>query len=210
MAFLPPLGFLTPILLKGTWKKFIFGNVTPEGFIFGEHQGITETTESRPQHHYFGRKSGTDFSDYVIARGDPPRLAEVIGGLFRILNNYQYADDDPRDKIRGETHQSNLFGYWGLAPLGSQDSGIPPEDLPPDVGHQLPPLTGVIIVAFYGGDTAVMGGYLSRARIRDVVRIDGSDSVLFGHNAEILVGEGDDMSDYKKLYNRWGYFCLKK
>jgi len=55
-----------------------------------------------------------------------------------------------------------------------------------------------------------MCGYLSSARIRDVVRIDGSDSVLLGHDTDISVGAGDDMSDYKKLYNRWGYFCLKK
>jgi hypothetical protein len=74
ISIVPILSIFGAWALKNKWKKFIFGNVTPEGFILGKREGINDTANSRPQHHYFGRKSGTDFASYEIARGDRPRV----------------------------------------------------------------------------------------------------------------------------------------
>jgi len=198
-----------------------FGDSTPEGYVFGKRDNIHRDQLSRPHHYHFGRKPGREFADYIIDVGDSPQADEFIGGLFRTVNNYTDALDDPRADSNGVriTHQRHDFGYWGLAPLSISDPDLKAGGVEgayealSAYDHQyfpeLPGCVGVLIVVFYGGDTSVMAGKLIGVRVKEAVRIDDSDSVLFGHGAEILVGKGDDMSVYKRLYNKWGYMTVR-
>ena len=199
----------------GLLKRKYFGDSVAQGYIYGNREHIVETKNSRPHQHYFGRRADRFFPDYEINEGDPPPIAEFIGGLFRTVENYDIGSDSQ------DAHkQSNDFGYWGLAPLSIQDKDLKEgsiesalEELQNYDRQHNPDLSaclGVLITVFYGGNTQELAKILISARVKDAVRIDGSDSILFGHGAEILVGKDDEMSDAKKLYNKWGYQCQKE
>lgn len=219
------LDFIETAAIDALKQKY-YGNTIPEGYIYGKRDNITETSQSRPKHHHFGRKSGRAFADYVIARGEAPAIDEVIGGLFRTVDNYTDANDNPRDLPSpdgvSEKHQTNDMGYWGLVPLAIDDPILRKAGLEgaleslssfdrrnyPDLPST--PLPGLLFIVFFGGDTSVMAQNLISVRVKDAVRIDGSDSILFGRDTTILVGDGDKMSERKKLYNHWGYCCRKE
>lgn len=180
-----------------------FSSSVPEGFIYGTNEGIAETTESRPQQHYFGRRGGRNFENYEIGNGDPPISDEAIGGLFRAVDAYRSADPLP-DQVVG-------FGLWGIAPLTNDpalaEAGVIEalEELAErEPGHEeLGELTGVLITAFWWGRVATVIDLFVAARVKEAVRIDGNSSILLGRGAEILVNE--NMITPKRYYNKWGY-----
>ena len=183
-------------------KYSLYVSDESEGFIIGNREGISEKKpqESRPTQHHFGRKQGRYFEDYDIAVGDPPNVSEWIGGLFRTLNNYQFA----------EPEQFNTFGIWGLAPLDVSDPEIRSaveeymRNEPRTDGPPLPKCTGLLIAAFWSGSLKDFATILANDRVMDAARIDGSDSIVMGRgNGLVFDGE----TEKKKMYNRWGFQC---
>lgn len=188
-------------------KKLFYSGWAPDGYLFGHRESISIARVSRPTQSHFGRRSGRQFEDYVIATGDSPQIAEVMGALFRSVNNY--APVDPETKRIGA-------GFWGLAPLDPADTRWRDSGLDSaleririhDTADGLPPLTGLLITAFYNGEMSVPATLLAAAHVRDAVRIDGNDSILLGGASGLVIG--DDMPDYKRHYNRWGYQCRRE
>jgi hypothetical protein len=131
-------------------------------------------------------------------------IEEVIGGLFRAVDAYRPADH-VADQIVG-------FGLWGLAPvvndrtLDEAGIGAAIDDLHLREGREeleLPPLTGVLVCAFWWGLISTLIDLFVAARIKDAVRVDGNSSILLGRGDKILVNE--TMIEPKRYYNRWGY-----
>jgi hypothetical protein len=188
-------------------KTLFWAGEHPDGYLFGEREHINIANVSRPNGSHFGRRAGRQFEDYVIGTGDSPRIAEVMGALFRSVNNYAVVDPYP----------SGIgAGFWGLAPLNPadpiwQESGLDSaleRLLIHDPSGNLPPLTGLLITAFYWGPPPTVAAFLASALVKDAVRIDGNDSILLGHGTEIIVGTS--MPDHKRLYNRWGFQCRRE
>jgi hypothetical protein len=75
---------------KSVVQTLCYGGGRPQGYIFRTREHIVQTSIARPGLYYFGRTNGKRFEDYKIAKGDPSpeEMAEVIGGLFRTLDNY--------------------------------------------------------------------------------------------------------------------------
>jgi len=174
-----------------------------QGHIFGSHEGISETKIDRPALHYFGRRTGRLFSDYEIAQGEAPQIEEVIGGLFRNVANYIDAE---------ASAQTIGHGVWGLAPFGIDadlgDAGLGPAVETYEANDTItepnkPHCIGLVIAVFSWEDVKQIATLLIAARVKDAVRVDGNDSILFGHHQTLLYG--DDMGDAKRFYNRWGY-----
>src|SRR5690606_14226119 len=70
----------------------------------------------RPRLFHFGR-TGPEFADYVIGRGDPDGLVEAVGGLFGGVSDYRPYTVDHHFRV----------GYWCVAPLDDlalRDQGI--------------------------------------------------------------------------------------
>ena len=171
------------------------------GHIIGKAQGISEKVISRPTQHFFGRKTGRNFSSYLISQGDPAGVDEAIGGLFRTVKNYQPVD--PNDT-------TNQWGFWGLAPMTSTDAALKEAGIDdaleeyhtkePKPG-ELPACDGLIITVFTLGK--VLKQELVNIRVKDAVRVDGASSVLMGKGATLLVG--NSMIDPKRLLQKWGF-----
>ena len=179
-----------------------YSSSTPDGYVYGTNEGISETTRSQPQQHFFGRRDGRQYENYAIAQGDPPLSGEFIGGLFRSVDVYRAADPFP--------DQSVGFGLWGLAPLADdatlREAGIEQAIAAlreTEGSEELPPPTGVAICAFWWGPIPAVIDLFVQARVKDAVRIDGNSSILLGRGNEILVNE--TMIEPKRYYNRWGY-----
>ncbi|MGA9294128.1 MAG: hypothetical protein WCE54_23005 [Ignavibacteriaceae bacterium] len=211
------------IMFQGRAAQFWAGH-NPHGNIFGVKESISIVGKPRPMQHYFGRKQGRFFPDYEIGQGSPggPTNAggfnEVIGALFRTVNNYTAVD--PQTSGIGA-------GHFGLAPLLTNNNtpadihlgnaGIKeavdeyhnkeehfkdenfPNFQPP--ANNAPLCRGLIITVFYWG--AIIDKQLVSIRVKDAVRIDGNASILLGHHTTAVVGA--QMPIHKQNYNKWGY-----
>jgi len=147
---------------------------------------------------HFGRGLGTDFDSYTVGSGNPVGLAEASGGLYPpAILNYVVTPD---------THGSNQWFYWGLAPLkptGTDEVGLK-NALAAYASIGSPrPLNGLIIGLFYHGGRGDVVQHLADVSVRDAVKLDGSDSVLLGHDSTIEWGDG--MTAYKRIWMRWGF-----
>jgi hypothetical protein len=160
----------------------------PLGHVIGTQQGIRETTVDRPRVSHFGRRAGTAFSDYVIARGDPDGLVEAVGGLYRPLADYQPYSGD----------RVLRTGYWGLAPLRDNPvaHGRAVDDALTDG------CDGLIVFAAGRADTGRLAALLASVGVRDAVQVDGGDSLLLGRGRSVLVGRC--MPVWKRLLQVWG------
>lgn len=179
---------------------------SPKGYIYGT--GISsETTISVPNGKYFGKKVlSAYFSDYVIGSGDSPAITEVIGGLGDNVSNYQPVDPEKN---------TNQYIYWGLAPL--DDSVLIDEGIGKPLGElkkydsehhrDLVPLDGVIITVYRISRPMQMATSLSNIRVKDAVRIDGSDSCVFKVGTNTIIGDG--MIFYKRITFEHGYKFVK-
>jgi hypothetical protein len=194
------------------------GTRDSEGYIYGSAEGITETKLSRPNSHYLGRNQGRLFGDYVVERGDPPQITEVIGGLKRSVENYSPGDD--KDTLA-------LLGCWGLAPIlsapadklilfesaglqealnGYEERMLKPreEDIPYGPGVESTDLCdGLIVALFGGGSTGQYSSILASVLTKEAVRVDGNGSILLATGSTAL--QGGTMPYYKEKYNKWGY-----
>jgi len=62
------------------------------------------------------------------------------------------------------------------------------------------PVTGLIVGLYYNSNSHLE--LLTDIGVKDAVKLDGSDSVLFGHGDTVL--RGAEMSAYKTVWMRWG------
>jgi hypothetical protein len=148
---------------------------------------------------YFGRGQGTDFSSYQIGIGNPPAgLAEASGGLYLpTIQNYV---------VKPDSHGSNQWFYWGLAPIKVE---VPDEVGLKDAlaryvmaGAAKAP-DGLIIGLLYNGAGGDKVQHLADVGVRDAVKLDGSDSVMLGHESTLEYGA--DMTEYKSVWMKWGF-----
>jgi hypothetical protein len=195
-----------------------FATTTSEGYITGRSESISERVLSRPNADYFGRDGGRLFADYTVAHGDPPVMAEVIGGLKRSVQDYVAVDaNDP----------TALLGCWGLAPLLAATT--PQLELLEEAGFvealeaytELPEeredgwipvgegvgagdgCDGLIVALFGGGNPPQYANILASILVKEAVRVDGNGSILLASGATGL--QGVPMPYHKQKYNRWGY-----
>lgn len=175
-----------------------FGGV-PYGDVVGASQNIDihGPVSSTPLG-YFGRDSGTSFESYKIGLGNPAGLAEASGGLYApAILNYQVTPD---------THGSNQWFYWGLAPLkpqGPEGAELRDALTAYAAAGASKPVTGLIVGLFYHSGGGGIVQHLADIGVRDAVKLDGSDSVLLGHDKTVLWGNG--MTGYKRVWMRWGF-----
>jgi hypothetical protein len=153
---------------------------------------------------YFGRGPGTDFASYKIGDGNPPGLVEASGGLYPppLLDG----------KFKADGFGRNQWLYWGLAPLtpdAADAAGL--KGAMADyatamkvygVAAASKPVTGLIIALAYNGDGTTVQ-HLVDAGVTDAIKVDGNDSVLFGHESTVLWG--DAMTDRKRTWLNWGF-----
>jgi len=190
-----------PALWLRCARRFYSGE-SPDGHVISSSRAIVETRNSRPRLLFFGREGGRWFEHYRIGQGDPPLEGSFVGGLFRATRDYQACPAD-RDDVVGN-------GIWGLAPLDGADRHMIPSGIKESLeayndatsGQPVPPCTGVIVVLCCWGQVAAAAEMLVRARVRDAVRIDGNNSLLFGHGRTVVVGER--MPLRKQLLQSWG------
>lgn len=198
-------------------KKYFTAHVA-EGYVFGNSENIVWDDLSRPRAAYFGRLSGRTFADYTIGQGDAPRIPEVIGGLFRSVNNYAAVDQGVAAQV----------GTWGLAPILAapeeklillRESGMDGaleeyEKVLKEGGEEITPigegaddtLTGLIVALFGGGSPAAFANILAQVLVKDAVRVDGNSSILLVQGSNVLRGAG--MNGPKIAYNLNGYMFL--
>lgn len=160
----------------------------PLGHVIGARDGICETAVDRPRVSHFGRRDGTAFADYVIARGDPDGLVEAIGGLYRPLAGYQPYSGD----------RVLRTGYWGLAPL--RDNPVAHGRAVDDALEE--GCEGLIVFAAGRANTGRLAALLASVGVRDAVQIDGGDSLLLGFGRTVVVGRW--MPVWKRVLQVWG------
>jgi hypothetical protein len=195
-----------------------FSTSKSEGYITGTSESISERVLSGPNADYFGRNGGRLFANYVVANGDLPVMAEMIGGLKRSVRGYAAVDpNDPTAQL----------GCWGLAPLsvapgarleilkeaGLEEaleaySEVPeePEDGWVPVGEGVGVADGCdgLIVALFGsGNPPQYANILAQVLVKDAVRVGGNASILLASGRTGL--QGVPMPYYKQKYNRWGH-----
>lgn len=163
----------------------------PLGHVIGEREGIHETSVDRPRVSYFGRGSGTEFTDYQIARGNPDGMNEAVGGLFRPIADYEPYTGDRVIRT----------GYWGLAPLVDSPVVRGPAASAAraaiDDGCE-----GVIMFAAGRANTGRLAALLASVGVKDAVQVDGGDSLLFGRSTDVIVG--GLMPEWKRMLQVWG------
>jgi hypothetical protein len=205
-------------VVDNAFQVSYFSTSTSEGYITGTSESISERVLSRPNADYFGRDGGRLFANYVVANGDPPVMAEVIGGLKRSVRDYIAVDpNDPTAQL----------GCWGLAPLltapepqleilkkaGLEEaleaySEVPeePEDGWVPIGEGVEAADGcdgLIVALFGGGRPPQYANILAQVLVKEAVRVDGNASILLASGGTGL--QGVPMPYYKQKYNRWGY-----
>jgi hypothetical protein len=171
----------------------------PVGYVIGSARGVKIT---KPCAHlgYFGRGTGTDFASYKIGQGDPGTLAEAIGGLFAPgVTDYKIADYESKC-------QANQWFFWGLAPLAADDARFKETGLADALASysgagSAKPVPGLLVGLYYCSSSHAQ--LLVDIGVKDAVKLDGSDSVLFGHGDTVLVG--DSMFDAKRVSHSWGF-----
>jgi len=145
---------------------------------------------------YFGRNAGTSFESYEIGKDNPAGLTEASGGLYtpELLGGKSYPT----------SHTSNMWFYWGLAPLKPPTPDNAGLKNALDQFAKAPgckALTG-LIVGLYLHDKPANVSLLANVGVTDAVRLDGGDSVLFGYDDTVLVGTG--MSRHKRMWLQYG------
>jgi hypothetical protein len=180
-----------------------YWNRAADDWFGGAPYGNIESTSNQIRIHvppcgapvgYFGRKSGTGFDSYEIGYGDPVGFSEATGGLLSPgIKDF---------KVLETSYGANQWFYWGLAPLRPKlnDAAGLGDAIAAYSGSGRKPLTGLIVGVFYQDNCHVQ--LLADIGVRDAVRLDGSDSVLFGHDTTLLWGE--QMTSYKRIWMRWG------
>jgi hypothetical protein len=175
----------------------------PCGYVLGNN-GLIQI--KRPASHlaYFGRGQGTDFGSYSIGMGDPVGYTEAIGALQLAAKDYKATDVELASG-------SNQWLYWALIPLSDAGSRLPTQAGMKEAlsdyaaaGSKAP--DGLIIGVYYNTNSRIQ--LLIDVGARDVVRLDGSDSVIFGRGSEVLVG--DTMTPSKKIAQGWGFAFYPK
>ena len=193
---------------KESWTKAAadrYGSI-PCGDVTGTSRGINAVAPPPGTNRfgYFGRGQGTGFASYKIGNGNPTGLVEAAGGLYPpvLLGGKFTADGFGR----------NQWLYWGLAPL--QPDAADEVGLKRALEHYAvamkvegvaaaaKPVAGLIIALAYNGDGTVVQ-HLVDAGVTDAVKVDGNDSVLFGHHTKVLWG--DAMTDRKRVWLNWGF-----
>jgi hypothetical protein len=166
----------------------------PLGFVLGSREGIHETTISRPNIFYFGRR-GFEFDDYRINRGDPSDESEAIGGLFGGVRDYEPYT----------VNHLNRVGYWCLAPLTDDPllvrQGVGPALSSYETATGVP-CRGLLMAVAGWANTQCLSHLLSAIRVRDAAQIDGGDSLLMGSGRTLR--QGALMPEWKRLLQRWG------
>jgi len=197
----PPPAITPPRLesdqVKNEWKKTgkEFLAARPCGYIVGNKNSIRWDTSAKHLA-YFGRAAATDFGSYTVGDGDPSGMAEAIGAVIRAVKEYAVVPDE-------SAIGSNQYFYWGLAPLDPEAPRFKESGLKEALGaySQTNPPRGLIFGIFYQGPSHAQ--LMVDAGVKDAVRIDGSDSVIFGHHKTLLWG--DAMIQYKRVAQCWGY-----
>ena len=172
----------------------MFQQSTPVGSIQGSR--VTNLHIPVANACYFGR-SGNKFGDYVIARGDTKGEAEAMGGLAESVYNYVPQKAPP---------SSNTFCHWGLVPLTGKDSRILQQASNQKAIAEYAKqetTAGVIFCVAYSGHC--LDSTLPTLGVRHAVRLDGSDSVVFGAGAKLHWG--NSMVEYKRVAHQWGLVC---
>lgn len=171
---------------------------TPVGHVISA--GQLKCSSRAPNLAYFGRNQGTGFSSYTIGSGrDPTGLSEAIGGILMAIQNYAI---DPGE--RGIN--SNQYVYWGLAPLAATDLRFNNTGLAAALqAYAKAPkggtVAGLIFGMFYQNNSHAQ--LMLDIGVKDAVRLDGSDSTLFGRGQTVLWGEG--MVHYKRIAQQYGF-----
>ncbi|HEV8679807.1 MAG TPA: hypothetical protein VGQ90_10565 [Stellaceae bacterium] len=185
----------------------------PYGSVVGKDGGIPNTArrggtidekvnDKSMQPGFFGRGAGTNFESYKIGQGEPVNLVEASGGLY-----------DPeilKGKVTPLPHASNMWFWWGLAPVKAPQ-GPDPDGVKNALaayaaapGNRAP--TG-LIVGLYVQDKTAKVQLLADVGVTDAVRLDGGDSVLLGHGNTLVVGE--TMSHHKRVWLQYGFAFFK-
>ena len=181
---------------KAVWtdqKARHYGGIAPNGYVLGTTAVVRECTVARPRLHYFGRRAGTSFGDYEIAKGDPGDLAEAIGGLFRVVDDFRpYTISRPM-----------RTGFWGLAPL-SASPVLADDDVDAALAaYEAGRPAGLIVGVAGWANTRRLARMLADIGVRDAVQFDGSNSLLFGGDGRLLIGRR--MPGRKRLLQAWGF-----
>ena len=172
---------------------------TPCGYVIGTKGSIMWNTSAKHLAH-FGRKAGTDFASYQVGDGDPTGLSEAIGALIRAINEYKVLPDE-------SAINCNQYFYWGLAPLQPDAAHFKNSGLGDALtqyakaGNRPNAPAGLIFGLFY--QAASQATLMVQIGVKDAVRLDGSDSVIFGHHKTLLWG--DSMFQYKRISQGWGF-----
>jgi len=169
----------------------------PLGWVLGAHEGIEETTVSRPRIFWFGRGSGMTFADYCVGQGDPVGAEEAVGGLFRGVTGYRTTT----------VERVMRTGYWALAPLtdgpaAQRDTTRRTVELYQARRRASHPCTGLVIVVAGRAHVRRLNQLLVTIGVRDAVQFDGGDSLLLGHDRSVLLGRS--MPRWKRVLQCWG------
>ena len=190
---------VTPTRIE-TWSSMkAWEGGGPCGYVLGNNGTIRI---ERPAAHlaYFGRRLGTDFASYGIGMGDPVGYVEAIGALQLAVKDYEAT------AVELNSNHNQWF-YWGLIPFSGEGTRLASQaDLKPALaayagagGGKIP--EGLIIGLYYHTNSHIQ--LLIDIGARDVARLDGSDSVMFGRGSDLLVG--DSMHATKRIAQGWGF-----
>ena len=192
---------VTSAVISWTRSKCLedFKKSSPTGWIVGRR--VNDIQNSAPNGWFFGRK-GESYSEYTIAKGDPARQQEAIGGLVPSV------DDFKPSWVDGVT--SNTYCHWGLAPLYGDTSKIHAGASSKEAIDKYMKGMGLTEAVDNSGGVAFCVAYsgkcidttIAKLGVRYAVRLDGSDSVVFGSGKSLQWGDG--MVSYKRASQQWG------
>lgn len=172
-----------------------FNQSQPTGMVLGAN--VVNRYRSTPNGWHFGR-SGDAFSEYKIGKGDPA-MREALGGLVMSVDDYKPITGVP----------PNLYCWWGLVPFNTKSKiyknttmkkAIHEYEKKMSLQEAVDRSSGVLFCLC--NDGASLDVTMARLGVRYAVRLDGSDSVVYGRGKKLF--RGDDMCVYKKIAQKYG------
>lgn len=190
--------------------QWVFRNWIPCGAIRGATHAIDDERnfdQEGATHSWFGRK-GSEFFDYAMGDGDlPPDMFEGMGGLTRLIRNYEIPSRDPANANynAGFDILATKHGIvaWALVPLPTEP--LSTENRSSGKAERQT-LAGVLVAI---GSRKHLDGQAVANRLcamgaRDAVATDQRGAVMLGTDTRFLIGP--PLAHRQKM-QKYGLYC---
>ncbi|NML43305.1 DUF456 domain-containing protein [Ramlibacter sp. G-1-2-2] len=211
-------------------KEAVFKDWVPFGRVHGTTHSVDDVGRGFGGLVYLGR-TGSTLDTYAVGDGNPPQMLEVIGGTIPIVRHFfpTSATKGAANYYESFESLSQRAGLvaWGIVPIDVDPAGVEvprsSDGTPANISERVmlkradfgdadlsvpgsnEAFQGVLVCVGNAGTAfmATAGATLAHIGTRDAVALDGSDSVMMGDYAEMMLREPPAA---KQLIQKYGFY----